>query len=166
MRFALSTLLLVCATLDLTVAVRWGMRAGASVARESPCRSSLTASAPLPAKVPANGLRLQVCRNDECDVHDLAGTPLAFTRATVCDGDCYVQDGVVQVSRPLPAQLAATDTYDVRLFDPVTQRTYAASHGRMVYIAVTAGAAADPDAREDAGECRAAEVTARPLGAS
>jgi hypothetical protein len=152
MRLGLSSLLLICGTVDLAVAVGWGggVCAAASDAMAPPCQTSITASAPLPQAAPADGLRLQVCRNEDCAAYDLAGAPLAFTAATACDGACYVGDGVVQVSQPLPppAQLSPTDTYDVRLFDPLTQRSYAASHGHVRYAT---------------GECRSAEVSAGPL---
>ena len=166
MRLGFPSLLLVCATLDLAVAVRAAEGLGGEVgdAMAPPCQSSLTASATLPAKVPPAGLRLQVCRNEECDVYDLAGAPLAFKAPSACDGDCYVQDGVVQVSRSLvlPTRVEPADTYDVRLFDPVTERTFAASHGRLVYASVPAVATADVRM----GECRAAEVSARSLEGS
>ena len=158
----LSWFMFTCATIDLALATHGVVEVSeraptvAGMTPETRCESSLTAVAQLPERVPPGGLRFQVCRGDDCDRYDLAGAPLAFTTSTVCSGACYVGDGVIQVSRWFdePSQLAPGETYDVRLFDPLSQRTYAASHGRAVYVPVDGSAI-----------CRSGEVTARPLAA-
>jgi hypothetical protein len=169
MRLRLASVMLACAALDLALAVRWGAEAGSHLA-EPRCESSFTASAPLPVKAPPGGLRLQVCRGGACDLYDLAGAPLALAASSVCDGSCYVQDGVVQVSRTYrdAAELVSGERYSVRLFDPVTARTYAAAQGLVRYVTVpaTMGDATVEATSDGSAICRLGEVTAQPAGGS
>lgn len=166
MRIRLASMMLACAALDLALAVHWGVEAGSHLAPPR-CESSLTTSAPLPVRAPPGGLRLQVCRGDACDSYDLAGAPLALTASSACEGACYVQDGVVQVSRIYrdAAELVSGETYAVRLFDPLTQRTYAASYGVMRYVTVraTIGDATTEGAEDGSAICHLGEVTAQPV---
>jgi hypothetical protein len=141
------------------------------------CYDGITFTAPMPAAIPAGGLRFEVCRNGICDERDISASSADFTAAD-CDFEsyCIVENGQVYVHQsvtdfmlfPDPdsdagdfvvdasteAPLENGDRVTVRLFDPATNTTYASTTQTVTY------GASYPNGQSCAPSCKTATIAA------